>query len=479
MDAYELKEKLTGYTKETTDLTGYVLYYDGFARREYRFSSKYSNVKKQEELKEITTLLIQGQEVRNSWYFIQGNLDSYAICVYKDTGVALCEFISLGEIKENYKKYPENQNNIPFFIYEGNVLGTEEEKQAFEPYVESVLEGDFAIRKNGAYISGYQVNETGLYACTSIQVNRFEFINIYGVVLVLITVFAIGTIIVTFCKLQTQLLKPLRNLTEQMNQMHVGKPERFDSGSSLEELQQVSETLNSMTNRLHEQEKLIYEGTIERQKSQMQYLSMQLKPHFYLNGLKALNAVAMNGDMEKIQDIIFQLSEHLRGKLHVDQELVTLESEKSYTDNYIRLQRNITDRSIAIEWKIQEGIKGWWVPNLCIQTFAENSVKYAKLGNIMSELHITISISELNTEEGRYLDICITDNGAGYSDEILSELNEGIRDDASGIGINNLMRRCRLLYEEKAQFVFYNDEGAVSEMIIPWKKSGEERSLQV
>lgn len=475
VDAYELTEKLKGYINETADLTGYVLYYDGFERRDYKFASNYTGVKLQEEIKEITELLINGQEVRNSWYFVHGNLDSYAICVYKEVGVALCEFISLGQIKENFRKYPENENVTPFFIYNGNVLGLEEEKEAFEPYVDQILSGDFKISEDGYYISGYQVNDTDFYVCTAIKVNRFVFFSEYGVILVLITMVAIATVIILYVKMKNQLLRPLRNLTDQMNQMSLGSTIPFDSGSTLEELQQVSDTLNSMLLRLHEQEKRTYEETIERQKSQMQYLSMQLKPHFYLNGLKALNAVAINGDTEKIQDIVLQLSEHLRGKLHVEQELVTLESEKNYTNNYISLQKNITDRSIVVDWKIQEGIKEWWVPNLCIQTFAENSVKYAKLGNIMSELHIAISVTELNTEDGEYLDISISDNGAGYSEELLSELNDGIKDGAAGIGIDNLMRRCRLLYDDRAQFVFYNDGGAVSELIIPWKKNGEGR----
>ena len=38
------------------------------------------------------------------------------------------------------------------------------------------------------------------------------------------------------------------------------------------------------------------------------------------------------------------------------------------------------------------------------------------------------------------------------------------------VGINNLKLRCQILYQIWAEYDFYNDEGAVSELILPWMK---------
>ena len=85
-----------------------------------------------------------------------------------------------------------------------------------------------------------------------------------------------------------------------------------DSGGSFLEFTEVRQTLEKMVRELEEQKNLTYEEIIEKQKAQMQYLQLQLKPHFYLNGLKTVNALAMAHEDEKIQELVLNLSEHLR-----------------------------------------------------------------------------------------------------------------------------------------------------------------------
>ena len=42
------------------------------------------------------------------------------------------------------------------------------------------------------------------------------------------------------------------------------------------------------------------------------------------------------------------------------------------------------------------------------------------------------------------------------------------------VGIYNLKRRCSLLYQGWVEYDFFNDEGAVSELILPFRQSGTE-----
>ena len=69
----------------------------------------------------------------------------------------------------------------------------------------------------------------------------------------------------------------------------------MEGENSFEELEQVNETLEVMVSEIKKQKLLFYEQTIEKQKAQLQYLQLQLKPHFYLNGLKTLNVLFRNG----------------------------------------------------------------------------------------------------------------------------------------------------------------------------------------
>ena len=82
---------------------------------------------------------------------------------------------------------------------------------------------------------------------------------------------------------------------------------------------------------------------------------------------------------------------------------------------------------------------------------------------------------ELETEDGRFLDICVRDNGAGYSEALLQQINdrpqaENGSTDNIGVGIRNLQRRCELHFGGRAEYNFYNEGGAVSELILPWSE---------
>ena len=109
----------------------------------------------------------------------------------------------------------------------------------------------------------------------------------------------------------------------------------------------------------------------------------------------------------------------------------------------------------------------WKVPTLIVHTFVENSVKYAHLGGGSIPLKIQVSADILETEEGEYLDLIIRDNGQGYPEDILEEINGDTRIGIRSVGINNIKRRCQFLYGQQAEYHFETDQGAVSEIVLP------------
>ena len=55
-----------------------------------------------------------------------------------------------------------------------------------------------------------------------------------------------------------------------------------------------------------------YEEKSQRQRAQMQYLQMQLNPHFYVNCLKLIQAKVGMGDVKHLEDFLVELSYHFR-----------------------------------------------------------------------------------------------------------------------------------------------------------------------
>ena len=101
-------------------------------------------------------------------------------------------------------------------------------------------------------------------------------------------------------------------------------------------------------------------------------------------------------------------------------------------------------------------------------------MKYARFGSVQVPLEILVTADVLVTEEGRFLDLNIQDNGQGYPEEILEEINKNTDKGSRSVGINNIKRRCRLLYGERAEYYFTNRDGAMSELILPEEKKNNE-----
>ena len=110
------------------------------------------------------------------------------------------------------------------------------------------------------------------------------------------------------------------------------------------------------------------------------------------------------------------------------------------------------------------------VPILTLQTFIENSTKYAR-DMTGKELRIRLNVKYRKTEEGNYLDITVKDNGPGYPEELLKVINEFKPEEKEGLGIGviNLQSRLRIFYGDKASWYFENQNGAVSELVLPEK----------
>ena len=298
--------------------------------------------------------------------------------------------------------------------------------------------------------------------------------RIASVEVIFILILFVGSIILAVWVnrfLHRHFLFPLRELNETMERIRRG--EEYQNGQQtyvLYEFDEINRTFGYMIKALEEQKIATYEETMEKQKARIQYLQLQLKPHFYLNGLKTVNALAFAGDTFRLQEYIQRLSVHMRYLLSLEKEYVTLAEELKFTENYIDLQRDMTGRQIEYCLHHNKEDLIFPVPVLCIQTFVENSVKYAKLGDAEAILKITVDIRHLMTGEDSYLDITVRDNGSGYPENVLEKLNKAQMTDTENVGVNNIRRRCLILYGNRVSFLFENNGGASSEIIIPEKR---------
>jgi hypothetical protein len=142
------------------------------------------------------------------------------------------------------------------------------------------------------------------------------------------------------------------------------------------------------------------EEELKREKLVLQYESLknQVNPHFLFNSLNTLSGL-IDKDAEKATRFVRQLSDIYRYVLEQkDRELVSLETEMQFVNNYISLMRIRFGENLVVNTDTQDEYNLKVIP-LSVQMLVENAIKH----NIISmDKPLIINIK---TEESAYLTV--------------------------------------------------------------------------
>ena len=275
-----------------------------------------------------------------------------------------------------------------------------------------------------------------------------------------------------FLLLRRTIFVPLRGMLRVMKKIHDGDLDRrIEVFPVDEEFRIVNETFNNMMKQIKELKISIYEEKIIRQNAELMYLQMQVNPHFFLNTLNIIYSLARTKKFDLIQEMTLCLIKYFRYMFKKDSVFVTLEEELQHFKNYIRIQQIRFSDKIRYEISVSDFLLDMRIPSLLIVMFAENSVKYAVTPDNTICINIVIDIE--NRYDVPYLKILIKDTGPGFEDDILCKLrsSELISDERGDhIGIWNVQKRLKMLYDDRAHVCLENSEtgGASVEILIPW-----------
>lgn len=281
----------------------------------------------------------------------------------------------------------------------------------------------------------------------------FRNLDLIQILLFALAIFIILLLPVCWYFLQKQFFRPLESLTKSI--------QKSDHGNLPIE---VSEDLKIIS----------YEQQLEMQQAQLQYLQLQIRPHFYLNYMNILYSLAENKECTKMQEIILSLSQYIRYTFRDIYNMVPLSTELSMATGYVELHRQNSSCPAEIAMEVGENTAVLPIPPFSVLTFIENSIKHARTHG--GPLRIEVSSSILKSEDGVYLNLSIQDNGGGFPKEQLALLNQtaNVFYSSEHIGIPNIRHRLSLIYHDSYSLSFFNQEqsGCV-ELFIPVKESEE------
>lgn len=188
----------------------------------------------------------------------------------------------------------------------------------------------------------------------------------------------------------------------------------------------------------------ILEAQLKLKEQELQYLKMQIHPHFLFNTLNTIYGLSLAKN-EKAPEMILQLSNLLDYILYQTKKpLVKLKDEISHIQNYIDLEKKRFQEALEIEFRCDPIPDDMELAPMLLLPFVENSFKHGR-GND-GKLNIVIQL-KIESDKINFK----IENSVHQS----SENSTG-----EGIGLENINRRLKLLYPENHELIIENEKNS-------------------
>lgn len=266
-----------------------------------------------------------------------------------------------------------------------------------------------------------------------------------------------------------RLLAPIRDLTDKVRRFTLGSApvELCLTGDEIEDL---SRSFHQMTLDINSQAQMIAQSEREKAVTYYKLLTTQLDPHFIYNTMNIINILARNQAYEDIIRVNTALTRVLRERLNtqnttferISKEIETLKQYQLIMDYRYHNQ-------VQIDYQVDSSVLSNRIPKNILQPLVENSYYHGLTredGVIQG--NISILIYPLNQE----LVIEISDDGIGFEPQKLKKIRQNLSslkehpDEEAHIGIENICRRIRYLYQTDFSIDIQSEPGFGAAIIL-------------
>jgi len=198
-----------------------------------------------------------------------------------------------------------------------------------------------------------------------------------------------------------------------------------------------------ITGKIKEKELKNKELKEQKLETEIKFLKAQINPHFVFNALNNIYSLAYSKS-DKAPESIIKLSQMLRYVFYEgNKEKVSLKSEIEYIKNFIAFQQMKSPHEQNITFN-KSGNECFEIAPVLFIPFVENSFKYSRIEELQdAKVEIDLKCSEEN---------------------LVFEISNTFPEDSpaiegSGMGIENVKKRLKLIYPEKHEFKVEQKEG--------------------
>lgn len=175
--------------------------------------------------------------------------------------------------------------------------------------------------------------------------------------------------------------------------------------------------------------------------AELEVLRYQLQPHLLFNSLNAISGMIVQGKTEDADQLVQRLGGFLRHMLITDtSEKISLASEIAFAERYLQIEKARFSDRLTIEVLLADSVKTAEVPAFIMQPLVENAIKH---GVSVREGKCSVLIDAV--EKNRQIELIVRTKTECQMDQD--------RDLLEGIGHNNIRRRLKLHYDERANLL--------------------------
>ncbi len=185
----------------------------------------------------------------------------------------------------------------------------------------------------------------------------------------------------------------------------------------------------------------------------MQLISLQeqINPHFVFNTLHLISLLSLDDDdnSQKIADISEKLSNILHYSIETDSNMVGLEDEIYYLDQYVEIQNIKYNNKFKYVKELDNNVSDCKIMKFSLQPIIENAITHGILNTPSRKGSISLKVHK----EDNILKINISNDGAQIPADRLAELQntleqytESVKDHVGMVNVNN---RIKLMFGDE------------------------------
>lgn len=481
----KVKDLLGAWNKQYSFPVNHMIYLPNTDTAVTGYSSAESYIEWKQIEKDLISLIVQKKSSTSAsssskWNVFKLNEKYYLLNYYHYKDRYMCCWIDIDSLIENMvvpelgedcffvvsSKEGEAYNNLER-LKEKNISipASLQEKTIFKKFMSSDMVINEKVKGTSFCLNAIVQGYSPVAGLLRIQIILLLIMGGFSVMCLTIMLYIKKTVI-----------QPIQDFSHNVERLREDNNYTVETHYQISELKNASEILANLVNQIHGLKIDIYERTLERQKIKMDFLSLQIEPHFFLNCLNIIYHMVEIKKYKEVQNLSQCVSDYLRYIFKVREELALLGEEIEHAKKYLEIQKIRYRDGFEVVVEVEEEVLQWKVPPLMLHTFVENAIKHTIDWENKIIIHIRAKRVEKNGNS--YIFLEVEDNGEGFDEETLRKLRnrEDISEGEKRIGIMNAIQRVNLIYGEKGKIDFFNrpGSGAVVRIFIPTQELKKE-----